>query len=202
MRPLSLYQVEAHNSYLHAGFGKADRTVPVLGSSGLLAQIGCNVRETDTRKVRATMRQWQGYAIKHGRLAGPGSSESSRWTDSRWSGSVRALGGPRSIASRRFPPDRANRPRTDRPSCRAIPHEMKMRMRRPRTVRGRHVAEPGAEPRLEGAARDRRATQAVRAVDREERACLERVRDETRSTTNAQSSFSCSSRPTVGEKGR
>ncbi len=96
MGPLSLYQFEAHNSYLHARFGKPDRAVPVLGSSGLLAQIGCSVRECDTRKARATIRRWHGivkrlwpdcpnelargdtilivragYAIKHGRLPSP-----------------------------------------------------------------------------------------------------------------------------------
>ncbi|MFL5303210.1 MAG: helix-turn-helix domain-containing protein [Anaeromyxobacteraceae bacterium] len=60
MGPLSLYQFEAHSSYLHARLGKPDRAVPVLGASGLLAQIGCNVRETDTRKARATMRHWHG----------------------------------------------------------------------------------------------------------------------------------------------
>lgn len=54
--PLSLYQFEAHSSYLQTRLGKSDRAVPVLGSSGLLAQIGCNVRESDTRKARATMR--------------------------------------------------------------------------------------------------------------------------------------------------
>jgi hypothetical protein len=96
MGPLSLYQFEAHSSYLHARLGKADRAVPVLGSSGLLAQIGCNVKESDKRKARATMRHWHGivkrlwpdcpnelarddtilivragYAIKHGRLPAP-----------------------------------------------------------------------------------------------------------------------------------
>jgi hypothetical protein len=96
MGPLSLYQFEAHSSYLHAKAGKSDRAVPVLGSSGLLAQIGCNVRKSDTRKARATMRHWHGivkrlwpdcpnelarggtilivragYAIKHGRLPAP-----------------------------------------------------------------------------------------------------------------------------------
>jgi hypothetical protein len=96
MGPLSLYQFEAHSSYLHARLGKADRVVPVLGSSGLLVQIGCNVREADTRKARATIRHWHGivkrlwpdcpnelargdtilivwagYAIKHGRLPAP-----------------------------------------------------------------------------------------------------------------------------------
>ena len=96
MGPLSLYQFEAHGSYLQARLGKADRGVPVLGSSGLLAQIGCNVRETDSRKARATVRHWHGivkrlwpncpnelvrndtilmvragYAIKHGRLPAP-----------------------------------------------------------------------------------------------------------------------------------
>ncbi len=68
----------------------------MLGSSGLLAQIGCGVRESDTRKARATIRHWHGivkrlwpgcpnelmrndtilmvrggYAIKHGRLPAP-----------------------------------------------------------------------------------------------------------------------------------
>jgi hypothetical protein len=96
MGPLSLYQFEAHSSYLHAKLGKLDRAVPVLGASGLLAQIGRNVRETDTRKARATMRHWHGivkrlwldcpnelvrddtillvragYAIRHGRLPAP-----------------------------------------------------------------------------------------------------------------------------------
>ncbi len=42
MGPLSLYQYEAHSSYLHARQSKTDRAVPVLGPSGLLAQIGCN----------------------------------------------------------------------------------------------------------------------------------------------------------------
>ena len=96
MGPLSLYQFEAHSSYLHARGGKPYRAVPVLGSSGLLTQIGCNVRESDTRKARATVRYWHGivkrlwpdcpnelargdttlivragYAIKHGRLPAP-----------------------------------------------------------------------------------------------------------------------------------
>jgi hypothetical protein len=96
MGPLSLYQFEAHGSYLQARLGKADRGVPVLGSSGLLAQIGCGVSETDTRKARATIRHWHGivmrlwpdcpnelvrkdtilmvrggHAIRHGRLPAP-----------------------------------------------------------------------------------------------------------------------------------
>jgi hypothetical protein len=96
MGPLSMYQFEAHSSYLHARYGRADRAVPVLGSSGLLAQIGCGVKEADTRKARATVRHWHGivkglwpgcpnelvrddtilmvrggYAIQHGRLPAP-----------------------------------------------------------------------------------------------------------------------------------
>jgi hypothetical protein len=96
MGPLSLYQFEAHSSYLQARLGKADRAVPVLGPSGLLAQIGCSVRERDTRKARATVRHWQaivkrlwprcpnelvrsdtilmiraGHAISNGRLPAP-----------------------------------------------------------------------------------------------------------------------------------
>ena len=96
MGPLSQYQFEAHNSYLHARLGKGDRAVPVLGASGLLAQIGCGVSENDTRKARATIRHWHGivkrlwpgcpnelmrndtmlmirggYAIKQGRLPAP-----------------------------------------------------------------------------------------------------------------------------------
>jgi hypothetical protein len=61
MGALSLYQFEAHASYQHARYGKPDRTVPVLGPPGLLAQIGCGVSEGDTRKARATIRHWHGF---------------------------------------------------------------------------------------------------------------------------------------------
>jgi hypothetical protein len=96
MGPLSLYLFEAHGSYLHARHERVDRAVPVLGSSGLLAQIGCGVKECDTRKARATIRHWHaivkslwpgcpnelvrdetilmvrgGFAIQHGRLSEP-----------------------------------------------------------------------------------------------------------------------------------
>ncbi len=96
MGALSLYQFEAHNSYLQARSGRPDRAVPVLGPLGLLAQIGCNVKASDTRKARATIRHWHcivkglwpdcpnelarndtilvirgGYAVRHGRLPAP-----------------------------------------------------------------------------------------------------------------------------------
>jgi len=59
---LSLYQWEAYNSYLHARKNKPNRYVPVLGANGLLAQIGCRVKESDTRNwrnERAAMREWR-----------------------------------------------------------------------------------------------------------------------------------------------
>ena len=93
MGPLSLYQWEAYNSYVHARHNRPDRCVPILGASGLLAQIGCQVAERDTRFARATIRKWHGivktlwpscpnelvnndtgmivragYAMQHGRL--------------------------------------------------------------------------------------------------------------------------------------
>jgi len=60
MGPLSLYQFEAHSSFLQMKRGKGDRAVPVLGPAGLLAQIGCTVKESDKRKARATIRHWHG----------------------------------------------------------------------------------------------------------------------------------------------
>ena len=67
MGPLSLYQWEAYNSYLHARNNKNDRYVPILGANGLLAQIGSQVKESDTRNwrnERAAMREWHGMVRK------------------------------------------------------------------------------------------------------------------------------------------
>ena len=67
MGPLSLYQWEAYNSYLHARNNKPDRYVPVLAMNGLLAQLGCRVKESDTRNwrnERAAMREWHGMVKK------------------------------------------------------------------------------------------------------------------------------------------
>ncbi|OFX25440.1 MAG: hypothetical protein A2V77_15285 [Anaeromyxobacter sp. RBG_16_69_14] len=91
--PLAFYQFQAYRSYTLARKNRPDIPVPILGPSGVLAQIGCNVKVEDTRKARQTARLWHGivkrlwpacpnelarddtvlivragYAIQHGRL--------------------------------------------------------------------------------------------------------------------------------------
>ncbi len=91
--PLAFYQFQAYRSYTLARKNRPDIPVPILGPSGVLAQIGCNVKVEDARKARQTARLWHGivkrlwpacpnelarddtvlivragYAIQHGRL--------------------------------------------------------------------------------------------------------------------------------------